>query len=95
MTFLPEEIVVEASQSDASILDSALRAGLSINHSCGGNGTCGTCRVWVVKGLEKMGPRGEIEKEIAEDRGFAPQERLCCQNPPLDGLILRVEHKTD
>lgn len=87
--FLPENRLVDASQ-DESILEAALRAGLDICHSCGGHGTCGTCRVWVLEGLEGLPPRNEVEQEMAEGRGFKPQERLCCQNQPCPGLVLEV-----
>ena len=87
--FLPEDRLVEASQED-TILEAALRAGLEISHSCGGFGTCGTCRVWVREGLELLPPRNELEQEMAEDRGFTPQERLCCQNHACSGLVLEI-----
>lgn len=87
--FLPENRLVDASQ-DESILEAALRAGLEISHSCGGNGTCGTCRVWVREGLSGLPARNEVEQEMAEDRGFQPQERLCCQNQPIPGLVLEI-----
>lgn len=89
MTFLPDELNVEVSHKACSVLDVALSEGIEIDHTCGGNGTCGTCRVWVEAGLEKIGERNEIEKEMAEDRGFAPAERLACQTPALSGLIIR------
>lgn len=95
MTFLPEEFVVYASHKTATILEAALDSGYELEHSCGGNGTCGTCLVIVEKGLEKMGHRDELEQEMANDRSFLPQERLCCQNKPVDGLILRAAHKKD
>jgi 2Fe-2S ferredoxin len=95
ITFLPEEHVVEASHDDESILQAALRARVEIDHSCDGNGTCGTCLVTVESGLELLGPRDSIEQEMAEDRGFSDNERLCCQNRPQNGLILRVGHKKD
>jgi ferredoxin len=47
----------------------------------------------VESGLEKIGERNEIEKELAEDRGFAPEERLACQTPALSGLVIRRPHK--
>lgn len=64
---------------NSSILDAALEAKINLNHSCGGNGTCGTCLIIIQKGLENCSPRNEIEKEMADDRGFAPHERLACQ----------------
>ncbi|UXR66264.1 (2Fe-2S)-binding protein [Bdellovibrio bacteriovorus] len=76
------------SQKDQSVLDVALRAKVALNHTCGGNGTCGTCRVFVIQGLEKLGPRNEIEAEMAQDRVFQASERLACQMEPVDGLVV-------
>lgn len=87
--FLPENRLVDASQSE-SILEAALGAGLPIPHSCGGHGTCGTCRVWVREGLESLPPRNEVEQEMAEERGFQVSERLCCQNQACPGLVLEI-----
>ena len=52
---------------------------LGISQSCGGNATCTTCRVLILKGLENCSPRSEIEQERATERGFADNERLACQ----------------
>ncbi|MFS4458856.1 2Fe-2S iron-sulfur cluster-binding protein [Bdellovibrio sp. HCB2-146] len=89
MTFLPDEEIVEVSHEGATVLEAALAAGVELNHTCGGFGTCGTCRVWVVSGLEKIGPRNEIEQEMADDRKFAPEERLACQISAFAGLVVR------
>jgi len=87
--FLPENRLVEASQEE-TLLEAAIREELDLPHSCGGFGTCGTCRVWVREGLHLLPPRNEVEQEMATDRGFQPQERLCCQNYPCEGLILEI-----
>jgi 2Fe-2S ferredoxin len=88
LTVLPEQIVVEASQGD-TVLQALLDANIEIDHSCGGMGTCGTCRMYVEKGLEKFGDPNEAEKEIRSDRNFEPNERLSCQNLVVAGLVLR------
>ncbi|RYZ87219.1 MAG: (2Fe-2S)-binding protein, partial [Proteobacteria bacterium] len=62
--FLPDSKIVDASQ-DETLLDAGLRAGIDIATSCGGSGTCGTCRVFVIQGLEALPPRNEIEIEFA------------------------------
>ncbi|MBO9667998.1 MAG: (2Fe-2S)-binding protein [Bdellovibrio sp.] len=87
------------SHKDGSILEVALREGIPLNHTCGGFGTCGTCRVFVREGLEKLPPRNEVEAEMAADRGFTEVERLACQNEPVEGLVIeipsKVSRKTD
>ncbi len=93
ITVLPENVVVQASQS-STILDALLDAEIEIDHSCGGMGSCGTCRIFVEKGLEKFAEPDEPEKEIRQDRGFAANERLSCQNLVKDGLVLRKPYST-
>ena len=79
ITVLPENVVVQASQG-STILDALLNADIDIDHSCGGMGTCGTCRIFVEKGLENFEEPGLAEREIRDDRQFNPNERLSCQN---------------
>lgn len=91
INFLPAHPHVLVSQKDECVLDVALRQGIPLNHTCGGHGTCGTCRVRVRAGLEKLGPRNEIEAEMAQDRGFTDEERLACQIPPVADLTVEIE----
>jgi ferredoxin len=93
LTVLPENIVVQASQG-STILEALLKAEIEIDHSCGGMGTCGTCRIFVEKGLEKFAPPEEAEQEIISDRQFKKNERLSCQNRVCDGLVLRKPQLT-
>lgn len=90
ISFLPDNLDVPVSHKDQCVLDVALRAGLQINNTCGGFGTCGTCLVYVQKGLEKLGERNEIEAEMAADRGFADHERLACQIEPFPDLVIKI-----
>lgn len=77
--FLPDQRDASPSHNGESLLDLALKSKVPMNHTCGGNATCGTCLVRVVKGLENLPPREGLELEMAEDRGFAFDERLSCQ----------------
>lgn len=90
INFLPDDRNVPVSQGDQSILDVALRGGIEVDHTCGGHGTCGTCRVEVLEGLQNLPARSDIELEMAQDRGFSENERLACQIPPVAGLSLRI-----
>ena len=85
---LPDQKIVQASQGQ-TILDALLSHGIEIDHSCGGMGSCGTCRIFVQQGLELFEPRNEVEQDIADDRQFIENERLCCQNLVKPGLILK------
>lgn len=62
-----------------NLLDTLNANKVSISQSCDGNGSCTTCRVFILKGLENCTPRTEIETERAVERGFENNERLACQ----------------
>ena len=81
--------------SAVSVLQVALDNGIEIPHSCGGMGSCTTCRVFVEQSSQALPPRNELEQDIAEMRGFAPNERLSCQLDPLPGLVVRIPEPLD
>lgn len=78
-----------------SVLDVALENRLPLNHSCGGNASCGTCRIRVVSSDEPLEERNELEAEIAADRGFADDERLACQLTAHPGLKFKIPDSDD
>lgn len=89
MTILPSETRI-AIDGPCSVLELALASGREIPHSCGGMGSCGTCRVIVESDFVSLPKREGVEAEMAEDRGFEPRERLACQLEACDGLVVRL-----
>lgn len=73
-----------------SLLDSLLKNDIEISNSCGGMGSCGTCRVLIQGGLKNLAPRNNEETERANDLGFADHERLSCQINPCSGLKILI-----
>ncbi len=73
-----------------TVLEVALKHRLELEHSCGGMGSCTTCRVIVESPVEDLPPRSELEQEIADMRDFQPKERLACQLSPQQGLTVRI-----
>jgi 2Fe-2S ferredoxin len=74
---------------ELTLLEGLLEAGVPLEHSCGGFGTCGTCRVFVAPAsLPTLLPREGVELEMAKDRNFSAEERLCCQIHPVSGLVI-------
>ncbi len=65
---------------EASLLANLIENQIEIDHSCGGNGTCGTCRVQVVQGLENFSEVDDLEAEMRSERNFEVNERLSCQS---------------
>jgi ferredoxin len=68
-----------AAAAGKTVLDIAVENSVEIAHSCGGMGSCGTCRIRLHADLGAIPPIEEVEAEMAMDRGFLSDERLSCQ----------------
>jgi ferredoxin, 2Fe-2S len=62
-----------------SVLDAALRHGVPIYHTCGGNCSCSTCRVIVHSGGESLCPAEAGEREVLDSFDLKAPHRLGCQ----------------
>jgi len=78
-----------------SLLKAGLDAGLAVTHACGGQGKCSTCRVVVLEGLAHAPGRNDVERAIAQRRGFAPEVRLSCQTPVSGDVLVRFLVRDD
>ncbi len=92
----------------SSMLEAAGRAGLTIDTPCGGQGTCGKCRIQIVSGACEP---NDAERRVFSDADLADGWRLACQtslcgksvvaNVPTESLfggrhqILADAHKHD
>lgn len=94
IVFQPLDITCEIGDAE-SVLEVALENEIDLGHSCGGMGSCTTCRVVIESSVAKLPPRNELEQDIADMRNFAPEERLACQLPPMDGLVVRIPETLD
>lgn len=63
---------------------------VSIPTSCGGSGTCGTCRVFIIEGQDCLPAPNAVEQEFILERKFESNERLACQINPVPGLKIKV-----
>lgn len=89
--FLPQNIDCLFSKEE-SVLAIAINNKISIEHSCGGNATCGTCLVEVISPPpQSLDERNELEQEMAIDRNYKVSERLACQLRPQNGLIVKTK----
>ena len=75
IVFEPEGKAVRASKG-ATILEIARSAGIPIEGPCGGEGTCGKCRVLVIGDLSES---SDAEKKHLSDEDSARGVRLACQ----------------
>ena len=101
ITFLPANKTVDVDPADRShaddglpwsILDVALRHGISIDHACGGVCACATCHVIIRQGIESCGdPTDDEEDRLDNAYGLTPQSRLACVCVPDGSRDLTVE----
>jgi ferredoxin len=63
-----------------SILVLLQRAGVPIDTVCGGRAQCGRCLIRVLRGAERMNPRGERESLRLEALAAGQDMRLACQS---------------
>ena len=85
----PEDIIVQASHT-LTVLENLLNLKLQIDHSCGGSGTCGTCRVLILDGLDRLPSPNEVEKDFIQERQLGKEERLSCQLYSETNISLKI-----
>ena len=79
LTFLPGGFTVRAACGD-TILDAALEHGVTLEHECGGNCACTTCRIYVEVGADSLSAAEEVEIDrLATADALRSNARLGCQ----------------
>lgn len=73
-----------------TLLSALQRSRLPVHSSCGGMGTCGTCRIIVKEGSQLLPIPNEVEQEMIVDRGFEANERLSCQISPHSEIVIEI-----
>lgn len=84
VVFEPDGVCVEAEQG-ATILEVAAEAGVAIDSACGGQGSCGKCRVAITLG-RPGGSAGDVLSAAEMQQGFV----LACQATVEDDLVVEV-----
>ena len=67
-------------EKGTSILEAALKYDIPLFHTCGGNCSCSTCRVLVLKGAENISKMETGEAEILDSFDLKAPHRLGCQS---------------
>jgi len=75
--FLLDDLVVRAPEG-TSLQEIADHAGADLTFGCR-TGSCGTCRVRVVRGLEHGSPPEAEERDFLASLDAPPDHRLACQ----------------
>ncbi|MEQ1796001.1 MAG: 2Fe-2S iron-sulfur cluster-binding protein [Nitrospira sp.] len=74
-----------------TLLDAAKELGFSLNHDCGGNASCTTCRVEVQSGSEHLSEIDFDEQDLLDREDLSePWHRLGCQARVLGDVVVRV-----
>jgi uncharacterized 2Fe-2S/4Fe-4S cluster protein (DUF4445 family) len=84
VTFKPDNVTTTVAEK-TNLLTAAIDAGVHINASCGGAGTCGTCKVLVENG-SVFSKRTTMVSEEEYARGI----RQACQSRVLSNLVAHV-----
>ena len=76
---------------DLSLLEAAEQLGFSLNHDCGGNASCTTCRVDVIAGGENLSDIDFDEQDLLDREALTePYHRLGCQARVFGDVIVQV-----
>jgi ferredoxin len=88
MSFIPGDSVQV--QENQTVLEAALQNGLHIQHTCNGQGTCGTCKVRVL-GDENQ-PVTESEQKLLSEHEIKMGYRLACQVKCSENMEVHPQH---
>lgn len=84
VTIMPDHHVIEVEQG-TSLLKAASKAGIYIKSSCGGEGTCGACKVTVLAGQVHILGTGNLKPEQ-----IAQGVRLACQTCVQEDVTVEI-----
>ena len=75
----PEGAAIEAPAGE-TVLDVALKNGISIPHACEKSCACTTCHLIIREGFESLDESDELEDDMLDKAwGLEPESRLGCQ----------------
>lgn len=83
--FEPDGVSIDVYREAENLLRVAMVAGVHVNASCGGAGTCGKCKVKVLEG-EHRAKRSAKLSDAEWDEGY----RLACQTEILGDLVVEI-----
>lgn len=75
ITFLPQNVITHAPEG-TTIFNAANWAGLAIDSTCGGRGTCGKCKVQLLEGANSV---AEADRRFFSERQLQEGWRLSCR----------------
>lgn len=91
----PVEVVFEGLRTGrvergATLLEAAAQLDVDLSHYCGGNCSCGTCRVEVLEGRGHLSRPQGMEEMVLGPAWLASGHRLACQTQVLGRVRVRI-----
>ncbi len=78
-------------EPNLTLLEAAKALGFELNHDCGGNASCTTCRVEVQMGEDNLSEIDFDEQDLLDREALSePWHRLGCQARVLGDVVVRV-----
>jgi ferredoxin, 2Fe-2S len=91
VTFLHADGKSGEVEANTSLLEASKLLGCSLNHDCGGNASCTTCRVEVQIGAENLSEIDFDEQDLLDREALSePWHRLGCQAKVLGDVVVLV-----
>lgn len=91
VTFVHSQGVSGEVEADLTLLEASKVLGFPLNHDCGGNASCTTCRVEVQLGEENLSEIDFEEQDLLDREALSESwHRLGCQARVLGDIIVRV-----
>lgn len=91
ITFIHSEGKSGEVPENISVLDAAELLGFPLNHDCGGNASCSTCRVEVMVGSEHLSEIDFEEQDLLDREALTePYHRLSCQAKIHGDVMVQV-----
>ncbi len=84
VTFMPDNVTIDVEQGE-NLLRAAMMADVRITASCGGDGTCGKCRVIIDEGSVEAAPTHRLS-----DAQVAEGHVLSCTTHVTDDILVTV-----
>ena len=83
--FEPDDVSIDVYREAENLLRVAMVAGVHVNASCGGAGTCGKCKVKILEGEFRTKPSAKLSA-AEKEQGYC----LACQTEILGDLVVEV-----
>lgn len=85
-----EAVGIGVVERGATLLEAADSLDVDLDHFCGGNASCGTCRIEIVDGERALSRRESMEEAVLRGAARSPKNRLACQARVLGPVTVRI-----